>query len=254
MQRCLAAVFSGLICLAVASPSRAEDSIASLLAAVSENDRLATPLRADGTLDGEGLEGHHQDRVVIAERAPAEANAARQVFVELQNAKLRLLALGPVALHVAKDGKAAPAKPDQALVKTTFTAEDWLPFSRERCAAMRLADLSAEQFTLVCEPKRPPSQYQLMVYKFDREKRAMLQVLLYKDTMTNLVKMLRYDEFVDVGGHWRPKRIVAQDFKLRIKDELSLDWQPAAAVGATLFDPKTFASAPLPQAAAAQKP
>ena len=254
MHRWRVALLAALLGLTLVGPSGADDSMASLLAAVAENDRLATPLRADGTLEGEGLDGRHQDRVVIVERAASEANAARQVLVELQSAKLRLLALGPSALHVAKDGKAAPSKPDHAVAKTTFTAEDWLPFSRERCAAMRLADLTAEQFTLVCEPQRPPSQYHLMVFKFDREKRAVRQVLLYKDTMTNLVKMLRYDEFVEIGGHWRPKQIVAQDFKLRTKDELNLDWQQAPAVGATFFDAKTFAAVELPQAAAAKKP
>jgi len=60
----------------------------------------------------------------------------------------------------------------------------------------------------------------------------MQQVLLYKDSMTNLVKALRQDDFVQVGSKWRPKRIVMQDFKLRTKDVLSLDWQVAANVPA----------------------
>jgi hypothetical protein len=253
MNRSTFALAVGLCWLASLGRSHA-DSLATLLQAIAETERLATPLRAEGTLDSDGLEGRKQDRVVIVERAGADPTAPRQVYVELFGAKLRVLALGPAALYVANDGKAGGAKSDQPLARTTFTTEDWLPFSRERCAAMRIADLSAEQFTLVCEPRKPPSQYSLMVYKFDREKRAMRQALLYKDTMTNLVKMLRHDEFVLVAGQWRPQRIVLQDFKLRTKDELSLDWKPATPVPATLFDAKTFATAALPQAAASQKP
>ena len=248
------ALHATLLSIVLAASVSAADTLPALLQAVREAEQAPSPLRAEGSVEIDGVEGKKQDRLVIVERSATDAKAPRQLYAELQNAKVRLLALGPTELQLASDGKPRSAKSDQAVGPTSFTAEDWLAFSPERCAAMRIADLSEEQFTLVCEPKKPPSQYSLMVYKFDRAKALMQQVLLYKDTMTNLVKALRHDDFVQVGSKWRPKRIVMQDFKLRTKDVLSLDWQAAANVPAAVFDPKTFATASLPQAAAAQKP
>ena len=75
---------------------------------------------------------------------------------------------------------------------------------------------------------------------------TMLQALLYKGTMTNLVKMLRNDDFVRVGQQWRPKRVTMQDFKIRTKDVLSLEWKAAAPVPPETFDPSAFAAKPPP--------
>jgi hypothetical protein len=216
----------------------ADDNLAALLRAVGEASQPSSPLRAEGTIDSDGLRGKSQDRLVWIERAGSGAGAPPQVFVELGNAKVRLLALGPADLQMAIDGRSSRAQPDQAVDSTSFTAEDVLTFAPDRCAAMRLAELSEDRFSLVCEPKKPPSQYSLMVYKFDRERATMLQVLLYKGTMTNLVKMLRHDDFVKVGAKWRPQRVTMQDFKVRTKDVLSLRWQPDAKLPAETFDPR----------------
>ena len=217
--------------------------LATLLQGVNESLRPSTPLRADGSVESDSLEGNKQDRLVLVERAGADTKVPAQVYVELEKAKVHLLALGPSELYISADGKSRPATPETAVDSTSFTTEDWLPFSAARCAAMRIVDINAEQFTVLCEPKTPPSQYRLMVYKFDREKSVMLQALLYKDSMTNLVKMLRNDDFIQVESKWRPKRIVMQDFKVRTKDVISLEWHPASAVPARVFDPKSFGAA-----------
>ncbi len=235
----LAAVFVSLV---LGANAYADETLAAMLQAVGEASQPVTPLRAEGTIDSDGLHGKTQDRLVWIERAGTGANAPPQVFVALDKAKVRLLALGPADLWVATDGKASRAKPDQALGSTSFTAEDVLTFAPERCAAMRLADLSEDRFSLVCETKKPPSQYSMMVYKFDREKAVLLQALLYKGTMTNLVKLLRNDDFVRVGKAWRPKRVTMEDFKVRTKDVLSLDWKPDAPIPPTTFDPNAFAA------------
>jgi hypothetical protein len=222
----------------------ADDTLAALLRAVHDASKPSSPFRAVGTIDSDGLRGKSQDRLVWIERAGSGDGAPLQAYLELANAKVRLLALGPADLRMAIDGRPSQAQPDQAVASTSFTAEDVLTFAPERCAAMRLAELSEDRFSLVCEPKKPPSQYSLMVYKFDREKAAMLQVLLYKGTMTNLVKMLRNDDFVQVGAKWRPQRVTMQDFKVRTKDVLSLRWQEAAKIPAETFDAKAFAANP----------
>lgn len=238
------ALASALAFLFFAARAFAEDSLAALLEAVGEVIQPSSPLRAEGTIESEGLRGKSLDRLVWIERAGNGPKAPPQAYVEFEKAKLRLLGLGPAEFWIASDGKASRAKGDQTIDSTNFTAEDVLAFAPERCAAMRLAELSEDRFSLVCEPKRPPSQYALMVYKFDREKATMLQALLYKGTMTNLVKMLRNDDFVQVGKQWRPKRVTMQDFKVRTKDVLSLEWQAGAPIPAGAFDPSAFAATP----------
>ncbi len=238
------ALASALASLVFAARVFAEDTLAALLEAVRENVQPSSPLRAEGTIESEGLRGKTQDRLVWIERAGSGPKAPPQVYVEFEQAKLRLLGLGPAEFWIAEDGKVSRTKVDQAVDSTSFTAEDVLAFAPERCAAMRLAELGEDRFSLVCEPKRPPSQYALMVYKFDREKATMLQALLYKGTMTNLVKMLRNDDFVQVGKQWRPKKVTMQDFKVRTKDVLSLEWKAGASVPAEAFDPNAFAAKP----------
>jgi Outer membrane lipoprotein-sorting protein len=219
------------------------ETLTTLLQGVTEADRLAKPLRAEASADIDAVAGKSQDRVVIIERSGAEASAPRQIFVQFEKPAVRLLALGPSEVYLATGGKAKKASAESAVAGTSFTAEDFLPFSPERCAAMRTADLGQDSFTVVCEPKKPPSQYSLIVYKFDREKSVLVQALLYKDSMTNLVKLLRHDDFVRVGGSWRPKRIVMQDYKLRTKDVLTLDWKEDTAAPAQAFDAKSFGAA-----------
>lgn len=233
--------------LLAATPARA-DTLVALLASVADAARLPSPLVAAGQIDIDGIKGKTQDRVVLVERAAADEKAPTQKLAAFEAAKVRALARSPSELFLADDEKPKPAKADASVAASSFTVEDFLPFAPERCAAMRIADASDDQFTVICEPKRPPSQYSLMVYKFDREKSVVRQVLLYKDSSTNLVKMLRNDEFTQVGGTWRPKRVVMQDFKLRTKDTLTLEWRTEAKIAAEAFDPKSFAAAALPAA------
>ncbi len=230
----------------LASPAVAADSLEVLLSGIEKAAALAAPVRGEGTADIDGLRGKIQDHVTFLRRAGTTKGAPPQVFLELRDAKLRALAAAPGSLHVANKGSGAAAKPDAMLAPSDFSAEDLLPFARGRCATTRIADLANDQFTIVCEPSKAVSQYALAVYKFDRAKFVPLQVLLYKDSMTNLVRMLRQDDFVQVGTAWLPGRVVLQDFKLRTRDELTLTWKSAPDAPAAAFDPGSFASAPLP--------
>jgi outer membrane lipoprotein-sorting protein len=226
--------------LLVASVASA-DTLKGLLETVTEAAQLAGPLRADAKLDVDGIAGKKQDRLVLFARPAGDAKNTAEVYVELEQSKVRLLALSPRELLLAADGKVRKVNSDAALDGTGFTAEDFLPFSTSRCAAMRIAELGDEQWRLVCEPQRPPSQYTLIVYKFDREKSVLLQALLYKETQSNLVKAIKQDDFVQVGSKWLPKTIIMQDFKLRTRDTLSLEWKADAKVPAEAFDSKGFA-------------
>jgi len=242
----------GILWLALPSASAsAADTLSTLLTGVSEAERLATPLRADATAEIDNVKGQTQDHVVMIERSADGKTPERQVYVQFEKAKVKLLVLSASEIHLAADGKGKKAAADAAVDSTSWTAEDFLPFSPSRCAAMRIADLNTEKITLVCEPNHKLSQYSLMVYKFDRQKSAIEQVLLYKDSMTNLVKMLRNDDFEQIGSKWRPKRVVMQDFKLRTKDTFEIRWREVPSVPPEVFDPKSFAAAaPLQEAAA----
>jgi hypothetical protein len=235
--------------LSFASSAWGSPTLEELLRGIEKAAAIAVPLRGDGTVEIDGVQGKKQDHVVILARGGPSPAAPAQVFVDFRDLKLRALALAPGELQIALDGKAKGAKPDTALTPTSLTAEDLLPFSPSRCAAVRVADVTNEQFTLVCEPNPAKSQYALGVYKFDRGTFLPLQALLYKQAMTNLVKMIRFEDFVRVGSSSAPTRVVIQDFKLRTQDVLTLGWAVAPSGGTEPFEPKSFAAAVLPAAA-----
>jgi hypothetical protein len=222
-------------------------TLPAFLEGVAAEQRLSTPLRADAQADIDGLQGKKQDRVVLEIRASGEKTGGNQVIAEFEKAKVKVLALGPGNLHISSGGSAKKAANDTPVAGTSWTAEDFLEFSPDRCASLRIADLVADALTLLCEPKPQLSQYSLMVYKFDRQKFVPLQVLLYKDTMSNLVKMTKYDDFAAVGKKWRPSRIVMQDFKLRTRDVFQAKWAEAPGSKVELFDRKSFSVVSAPR-------
>src|SRR5437867_4710678 len=77
----------------------AAETLASLLQGVNDSLRPSRPLRAQGSVESDSLQGHKQDRLVLVERAAAEATAPVQVYVDFENAKVRVLALGPSDLN-----------------------------------------------------------------------------------------------------------------------------------------------------------
>lgn len=207
--------------------------------------RLSTPLRAEITAEIDGVEGKKQDRFVMMQRPAPDGQAAIQIRLELEKAGQRFLVLSSSESYVAAGGSVKKAAPDSPIDGTSWTVEDLLPFAAERCAGMRIADQRPDQVTFTCEPKREAgSQYSLVVYKYDLEKSVPVQVLYYKETLSNLVKMRRDEEFVQVAGKWRPTRVLMQDFKLRARDELAIKWSVAAGLDGAQFDPKTLAATP----------
>ena len=114
------------------------------------------------------------------ERAGSGAGAPPQVYVELGNAKVRLLALGPADLQMAIDGRSSRAQPDHAVDSTSFTAEDVLTFAPGPLCGDAPRRVERRSILARLRTQEAPSQYSLMVYKFDRERATMLQVLLYR--------------------------------------------------------------------------
>ena len=81
------------------------DNLTTLLQGVADAGRLKTPLRAAATAEIDGVQGKSQDRLIVIERSAADATAPRQMFVQLEKAGVRLLALAPSELYVATAGK-----------------------------------------------------------------------------------------------------------------------------------------------------
>src|ERR1051325_11703946 len=166
--------------LSWAAAAGAGETLTAMLAGIAEAAKLDVPIVGEGKAEIDGIKGKVEDHVVIVERGAADPKAPTSLLVTFEKAQTRMLSLGPSTLHLATSGKAKAAKPDDGVPPTSFSAEDFLPFRPERCAVTRIADMTDEQFTLLCEPKNPPSQYALMVFKFDRERSVPRQILYYK--------------------------------------------------------------------------
>src|SRR6266542_427062 len=83
----------------------AAETLTTLLQGVNDSLRPSTPLGAEGRVESDTLQGHKQDRLVLVERAGADAKAPVQVYVDFETAKVRVLALGPSELHISTGGK-----------------------------------------------------------------------------------------------------------------------------------------------------
>ncbi len=220
------------------------DALSELIERVGAQTRLSTPLRADVDAEIDYLEGKKHERIVAIFRNHPTENSQIQTYIELDRAKLKFLILGDAQFFAAAEGKMKPASLDTPVDSTSWVLEDLLPFLPSRCNSMRVADLTPEQVTVACEPKKKiGSDYSLFVFKFDREKSVPLQVLYYRDTLSNLVKLRRDEDFELVGSRWRPKRVTMQDFKLRTKDVFEIRWTADPKLPPALFDSRSFAGA-----------
>ncbi|MEA2625006.1 MAG: Outer rane lipoproteinsorting protein [Candidatus Binatota bacterium] len=238
-----AAAILVLACLA-AHPrgARAERSaLAAMVDDAEEQARLLTPLRADVTAEIEGAKGKSQDRIVLVVRNDPAPKGGVQTYVEFEKAGVKVLVLGPAEAWISDGGKVRKAALDTQIAGTNWTVEDLLPFDVTRCGSTRIVDSRPEQMTLACEAERKgPSQYVLTVYKMDREKAVPIQVLYYKESMNNLVKMQRAQGYEKVGAKWRPSHVEMRDFKLRTKDVLDLRWEQDPKFPPEIFDPKSL--------------
>jgi hypothetical protein len=223
------------LCLvATAAPARGED-LAAFLAAASSAARPSTTVRGDGELVTSTPEGTVRHRVAIVQRP------AGDLYVEVQSPRVRALLPATGAGWLAAGSSPAPFPADQALAGSEFSRDDLQPFDARRFGSPTIVDRSAEDLTVSLDPR--DSQYSLAVLTFDREKRVPIKAMLYKDTLSNLLKMRRESQHVQVGGRWLPTEIAIENFPLKATSTLSLTW---TAVGdeSARFDPTTFASAP----------
>ena len=234
-----------LVFLAVPSaPAAARSPLEDLLEHMAEQSRLLVPLRADGTIESDAGGGKTSDRVAVLTRNRAAGGV--ETLVALEKAGVRVLFGGPAEVKSATGGKVRDASYETKIGETGFTVEDLLAFDAKRCMGVHIVDDRPDVMAIRCDPgKDSKTQYSLTVWKIDRAKGVPIQVLYYRDTMSNLVKMLRLEDHVSVGNKWRPQRLVMQDYKLRTKDAVSLTWQQDPKFPPELFDPKSLGDAAL---------
>jgi hypothetical protein len=218
--------------------------------AAAEQAHVAAPLRADVKAEIDGLEGKKSERIVMLFR-PAPSGPGIETYVQLGEGALRYLVQSDGTAWVAEGGKARKIPLDTLIGATSWTVEELLPFSIERCGLPRTVEVMPAYMTVLCDPKQEHrGQYVLWVYKFDREKAMPERVLFYQERQDNLVKMLRNEDFTLIGRKWRPKRMVMQNFKLRTRDVFEIEWSQDPKFPPEIFDPGTFAGASLPPARA----
>ena len=227
-----------------ASAAEARSPLDQLLEDMAAQTQLLVPLRADGTIESDAAKGKASDRVALVTRGRAGGGA--ETFLAFEKADLRVLVPGPEGAKIATGKKVRDAKLETQIGDTSFTIEDLLAFDPKRCWGVHIVDERPDVMAIRCDPgKESKTQYTLTVWKVDRAKGVPVQVLFYRETMSNLVKMLKADDFVSVGNKWRPQRLLMQDFKLHTKDVLTLTWQQDPKFPPELFDPSSLGDASL---------
>jgi len=239
MRRGLLAVLAALA--ATVSPAGAVDTnrAEAMLRAVEGQMRVAAPLRADGELVVTSPDGTQRTPIILIYRPGKNGT---DVYVELKRdgSKALILADGAEAYRLASGAsKAEPFPPDAALADSDFLREDLEPFHVRLGGQAQISDENGTSMTVMFVPK--PSQYSLLVHTLDTDRKVPLKTLYYRDTVNNMVKMQRNNDYVAVGTKWLPTTITMEDFKLRTESTLTLKWSQAPSVVPELFDPAFLA-------------
>ena len=205
------------------APVRAE-TLDELLSAVAVQARAPRPLRADVRIDRDG---------VAAGEAILLARGGR-LYLETRAGARALLSPGKVV--VLRGGRIVRAAPDAVLDGTDLLLQDLEPFGVRAISTPQVSDETPERLVVTAAPT-PPSAYVLLVHTIDRERAVILQTKYYRDSISNLVKIRRDDDFAEVGGRWRPAAIAVQAFRESTTTHLALAWREAPDAPAVLFTP-----------------
>lgn len=210
-----------LLALAASAPVARAESLAELLAAVSAGARFDPPARADVRIESAAGPA----RAILVGRGDV-------VYVEVKDGLRALVAPAGIVVAGGERGTAAAAR---RLAGSDVLLEDLAVF---RPAALAFPQISDDGPTGVVVTSAPagPSNYALLVYTIDREKRAIVKTQYYTGTVGNLGK-LRRDTLVRIGEGWRPSEITVDAFQPPSTTRLTLAWRAAPDVPASLFEP-----------------
>src|SRR5262245_42828116 len=178
LMRCLVVLGSTVVWAAV----RAQP-LSDLLPAVAEAARAPRPLRADVRIARDGAAAG--DAILLAR--------GRRVYLETRSGTRALLSPGKVVV-VGRGGRLARAAPGASLDGTDVLLEDLEPFGVRSLSTPQVSDETPARVVVTAAPS-PPSAYVLVVLTIDRERDTITQTKYYRDSISNLVKMRRDDEF-----------------------------------------------------------
>lgn len=207
------------------------ETLEQFLRGVEAATQVAVPLRGDGQFEVVSPESTATVQATVIVRPPTDT------YIELKSGiKTLLLTQGEQAYLLTKDAaKAEPFPADASLAGSDFTREDLEPFRLSRYQDWRISDETTTDMTVTLFPKS--AQYSLVVITFDREKQAPLKTLYYRETLNNLVKMRRDNDYVLVGRKWMPTVVSMETFKLKTHATFSLRWSQSPSFPPELFDP-----------------
>ncbi|MEO8603932.1 MAG: hypothetical protein ABI629_15260 [bacterium] len=211
----LAMLFATLAGAAAASA----DDLATFLAAAGDATKPSAPIRATGSLVTTSPDGTTTQQITIVQRPSGDLYFA----LTPSGVRARLSASGDARLSPASGKPAAPFALDASLGGSEFSREDLLPFSPTRFGSPAIVDRNGSDTTVSLDPHKP-SQYSLAVITFEREKHAPVKVMLYKDTLSHLLKMRKDSGFVQVAGRWLPTTVTMENFPMRTTSTLTLTW------------------------------
>lgn len=237
------AVVSLLACAVAAASAAPGSPVEEVLARAAAQVRLERPLRAAGTIRIGTDDASAEQPIVLLFRPEGER---RSLLLALPESDLRVLVRASGEAHVASAGEVAPATLATTVGESRLRIEDLLPFDPARCMGIHVVDAASTSLTLRCDPATGSgSSYALTVWKFSRDAGTPERVLLYEGTTSNLAKRVEFGEWSGVGAKRRPRRVVVQDYAIGAKDVLALEWTEVGPFDASLFEPASFATAPL---------
>lgn len=206
----------------VATPSARGEDIRGKLRPVATNARAPQPLRADGQITREGAA---PVGVVLLQRGD-------RLYLQTSTGTRALIRPGRVVVRDAKG--LTRAAPDAPLPGTDLLLGDLAPFTVGDLATPQVSDDGPAGLVVTGAPARP-SPYVLLVETIDPEHEIVVRVKYYRDTITNMVKMRRDYDPVEVAGRWRPSRITVEAFRPPNTTTLTLTWREAPDTPPAVF-------------------
>ena len=211
-----------LACL-TATPSWGRD-VRDVLAPIAFQAQAPRPLRADVRIETEGAPP--VDAVLLED--------GQRRYLETKSGLRALLSPGKVL--VVRGGRVARAQPGAGLAGDVLL-EDLAAFGTRAIDVPQMSDDDPTSTVLTAAP-RPPAAYVLLVYTVDPERSVITRAKYYRDTINNLVKMARFDDFTQVAGRWRPGTMTVETFRPAPRTtRITFRWREAPDTSPAVFTP-----------------
>jgi hypothetical protein len=219
----VAASWLYLLLAASAQPVQAV-SVRELLPAVAAESSAPRLLRADVHIERDGTAAG--DAALLAH--------GQRLYLETRSGTRALLSPGKVV--IVRKGRLVRAPVGTTLPGTNVLLEDLEPFGVGRMPVAQVSDENPVGIVVTGAPA-PPSAYALLVITIDPERNVITQTKYYRDSISNLVKIRKDDDFTQVGGRWRPATIGFESLRPPSTTRLGLTWREAPDAPAALLTP-----------------